>query len=158
MTYVILHGELNNLRGMMNDGGIEVHFLEKDTESKSFNEKWNYVEKCLRNAEDVFELGNYYSDEEPVEGWDEEGDWNNSKRKFVSERWVELIEIIEKSLKETGRVDVELLNFFTPEKEKISAIENCKYRLRTVIENISSGTVKVENLIEIMDAVEKAGY
>lgn len=157
MTYVILHGELNNIQGKMSDGALTTFFLKQDP-NNSNNEKWDYKKDLLQNASDVFELGNYYPEEESVEGWSNEEEWDDSRRNFVYFKWKELIDIIEKNLKETGRIDIDLLNFFTPEKERISVIEDCKYRLRTVIENITRGTIKAEDIIEIMDAVENAGY
>jgi len=149
MTYVILHGTPTNIeKGIISDSGIfcEIHTGQTET-------PWDFRKSFTRDAEDCLVGGNYYGEKD---GGCHPQDLTDEDRKFIHDRWIGLIDLVQNQIDEKGRFDIDILDYFNPEGE--SDLEWLKNRLRTVIECISRGSIKAEDIVRIMDALEESGF
>lgn len=143
MTYVILHGTLDNLSGTISDGAIVTYLLDGVRE-----QPLNYKEMCKKHAEECLCLGNYFSTPQ-------DRSWNRKRRYFVKKKWLELSSLIENQLKEKNRIDLELTDFF----EEISDTkEDFKRRLRNIIETLNRGELPTISLVRISNTLDEIGF
>ncbi len=150
MTYVILHGTLYDIEGRMNDGAL-LCFVgngKRDT-------PYDYRKEFTTMSEEALVLGNYYSDEENIPGWKDSAEWNDRRRKFVSSRWLELIDIVENQLKENDRMDIDLIDYFNPDSngksDPMDIVDRFSEKMKS---EISNGTMDFKKLIHMMDYIE----
>lgn len=147
MTYVIIHGNLNDIKFEINDGALTCFSISQVKESW---DAWEFKERCIKKSEEVFKLGNYYSDD-LIEGWEDEEDWTESRRQFVSDKWLELYSLIDRQIKDRDRIDLELLDFFTPN----SSPSEYSNRIRALASKIDKGEVPAKVLVKIMESLEE---
>lgn len=145
MTYVILHGTPENIeKGVFTDGATYA-ILFNGTRKDS----WDYREYFTEHAKQALCDGNYFSEED--DGVNDDT-WTEEKRNLVHDRYLELIDIIDRQLKEKGRLDIELLNYFSldnPNNYKESVISV----LKNIIHQIETDTLDASTLIDIIEAL-----
>ena len=145
MNYVILHGTLNKIeKGEMSDGAIySVLFNdERDT-------PWDYRKSFAEDAKCVLEDGNYFNEEDGGTGIN----WTDEKRKFVHDKWLALADLVEKQIKENGRFDIEIINYFSQDSDK-SYKEVLIDKINRFINDLNNDVADVNSIIEIMDVLE----
>lgn len=141
MNYVILHGTPDNIeRGEICDGGIVVYYSRGKRKAP-----WDYREYLTKDADGVLWDGNYFSEED--DGINDSS-WTEEKRNLVHDKWLGLIDIIDKQLEEKGRFDIDIINYFSSnsndyKKEAISYLND-------LINQIKNDEISVENLINLI--------
>lgn len=143
MNYVILHGTLNNIeKGEINDGAILASYMNGHRDTP-----WDYRKSFTKDAENVLWDGNYFSEED--DGINDSS-WTEEKRNLVHDKWLGLIDIIDKQLEEKGRFDIDIINYFSSDSSNdykealVSSLEN----LINLIKNDEISTEDLTNLIE----------
>ena len=139
MNYVILHGTLNNIeKGEISDGAIWSSYMKGPRDTP-----WDYRKSFTKDAESVLWDGNYFSEED--DGINDSS-WTEEK----NDKWLGLIDIIDKQLEEKGRFDIDIINYFSSgssdnyKEVLISSLEN----LINLIKNDEISSEDLVNLIE----------
>lgn len=143
MNYVILHGTLNNIeKGEISDGAIWSSYMKGPRDTP-----WDYRKSFTKDAESVLWDGNYFSEEDDGVN---DSSWTEEKRNLVHDKWLGLIDIIDKQLEEKGRFDIDIINYFSSDSSNdyketlISSLEN----LINLIKNDEISSEDLVNLIE----------
>ena len=146
MNYVILHGTLNNIeKGEINDGAICVYFMTGQRENP-----WNYKKSMTEDAENVLWDGNYFSEED--QGINN-STWTEEKRNLVHDKWLGLIDIIDKQLEEKGRFDIEITNYFSNDSSD-SYKEILFEKIRKFMRDVEKDIADTKSITEMMDILE----
>lgn len=145
MNYVILHGTLNNIeKGEISDGAIWSSYMKGPRDTP-----WNYRESFTKDAESVLLDGNYFSEEE--DGINDSS-WTEEKRNLIHDKWLGLIDVIDKQLEEKGRFDIEIINYFSSDSSNdykevlISSLEN-------LINQIKNDEISAEDLTNLIENI-----
>jgi len=146
MNYVILHGTPNKIeKGEISDGGIVGYYSRGER-----NTPWDYRKSLTEDAENVLWDGNYFSEED--DGINDSS-WTEEKRNLVHDKWLGLIEIIDKQLEEKGRFDIDIINYFSPNGSNDYKNEAISY-LNSLINQIKNDEISVENLINLIKDIQ----
>ena len=146
MNYVILHGTLNNIeKGEICDGAIWSSYMEGHRDTP-----WNYRKSFTEDAEHVLWDGNYFSEED--DGINNSS-WTEEKRNLVHDRWLGLIDIIDKQLKEKGRFDIEFINYFSNDSSD-SYKEILFEKIRRFMKDVEKDIADTKSITEMMDILE----
>ena len=146
MNYVILHGTPTNIeKGEICDGAIYEVLLEGERGG------WDYRKSFTENAKDVLELGNYYDEED--DGIGANGTWTDERRQLVHDRWLELIDILDKQVAEKGRFDLELINYFADYGDH-SYKEILEEKIKRFLEDVENDKADASSIVEILDTLE----
>ena len=146
MNYVILHGTLNNIeKGEISDGGIWSSYMKGHRDTL-----WNYKKSLTENAENVLWDGNYFSEED---GGVNDNSWTEEKRNLVHDKWLGLIDIIDKQLEEKGRFDIEIINYFSSDSSDDYKETAISY-LNNLINQIKNDEISVENLVNLIENIQ----
>ena len=146
MNYVILHGTPDNIeKGYINDGAIYATFF-----NGSRSVTWDYKQSLTEDAERVLVDGNYFSEED--DGINDNS-WTEEKRNLVHDKWLGLIDIIDKQLKEKGRFDIEIINYFSSDSSDDYKETAISY-LNNLINQIKNDEISVENLVNLLENIQ----
>ena len=145
MNYVILHGTPSNIeKGEMTDGAIYSIMLEGGRETP-----WDYRKSLTEDANDVLTLGNYYDEEDGGVG----NNWTEERRNLVHDKWLGLIDLIDKQLEEKGRFDIEIINYFAQNDDK-SYKDILVEKIKRFLADVKNDKADASSIIEIMDTLE----
>lgn len=146
MNYVILHGTPDNIeKGYITDGAMYTSFFCGKRETA-----WDYRESCTRDAEHVLWDGNYFSEEDDGVN---DSSWTEEKRNLVHDKWLSLIDIIDKQLEEKGRFDIEIINYFSSDSSDDYKETAISY-LNSLINQIKNDEISVENLVNLLENIQ----
>ena len=145
MNYVILHGTPTNIeKGEISDGAIYSVMLEGERETP-----WDYRKSFTEDADCVLWDGNYYDEEDGGVG----NNWTEERRNLVHDKWLGLIDLIDKQIEENGRFDIELINYFSQEGDESYKDVLTKKIIQFLID-LNSDKADTTSIIEIMDTLE----
>lgn len=145
MNYIILHGTPDNIeKGYITDGAIYTTFF-----NGSRPVTWDYKQSLTEDAERVLVDGNYFSEED--DGINDNS-WTEEKRNFVHDKWLGLIDIIDKQLEEKGRFDIEIINYFSSDNSDDYKETAISY-LNNLINQIKNDEISVENLVNLFENI-----
>jgi len=145
MNYVILHGTPTNIeKGEISDGAVYSVMLEGERETP-----WDYRKSLTDDANDVLTLGNYYDEEDGGVG----NNWTEERRNLVHDKWIALIDIINKQLEENGRFDLEIINYFAQDGDK-SYKGILVEKINKFLADVENDKADASSIIEIMDTLE----
>ena len=143
MNYVILHGTPNNIeKGEICDDAISSSYIAGPRDTP-----WDYRKSFTKDAESVLWDGNYFSEED--DGINDSS-WTEEKRNHVYDKWLGLIDIIDKQLEEKGRFDIDIINYFSSDSSNdykealISSLEN-------LINQIKNDEISAEGLVNLIN-------
>lgn len=142
MNYVILHGTPNKIeKGEISDGGIVGYYTRGER-----NTPWGYKESLTKDAENVLWDGNYFSEEDDGVN---DSSWTEEKRNLVHDKWLGLIDIIDKQLEEKGRFDIDIINYFSSDSSDDYKESIISY-LNNLINQIKNDEISVENMVDLI--------
>lgn len=146
MNFVILHGTPNNIeKGSICDDGVYITLLEGDRLGT-----WNYRKSMTEEAECVLEDGNYFNEEDGGIGTN----WTDERKKFVHDKWLALIDIIDKQLEERGRFDIEFFNYFADKNDKTYK-ELLKEKISKFLADVENDKANANIIVDIMEDLEE---
>ena len=142
MNYVILHGTPNTIeRGEISDGGIVGYYTRGERKTP-----WDYRKSMTEDAEHVLWDGNYFSEED---GGINDNSWTEEKRNLVHDKWLDLINIIDKQLEVKGRFDIDIINYFSSDSSDDYKETIISY-LNNLINQIKNDEISVENMVDLI--------
>lgn len=146
MNYVILHGTPTNIeKGEIADGAVYSIMMEGERETP-----WDYRKSLTEDAECVLVDGNYFSEEDNGVN---DNSWTEEKRNLVHDKWLGLIDLIDKQIEENGRFDIELINYFSQEGDESYKHVLTKKIIQFLID-LNSDKADTTSIIEIMDTLD----
>ena len=148
MNFVILHGTpYHTEKTSISDGGIYVILGNKEN-----GEAWNYKKSFKRNATDALIDGNYFDERDG--GICKNGTWTDERRQLVHDKWLALIDIIDRQLEEKGRFDIEFINYFTEDNDK-SYKKILKEKINKFLADVENDKADASVIVDIMEDLEE---
>ena len=146
MNYVILYGTPDKIeKGYITDGAIYTTFF-----NGSRPVTWDYRKSLTEHAERVLVDGNYFSEED--DGINDSS-WTEEKRNLVHDKWLGLIDIIDKQLEEKGRFDIDIINYFSSDSSEDYKESIISY-LNNLINHIKNDEISVDSLVNLIENIQ----